>query len=173
MELHRITSPDDALYAPAMEIYHTSFPLHEQREAASQAAILSHPDYHFLAAVDAGAPAGILLTWDTPHFRYVEHFAISPALRGQNCGSRILKSWTEGEATPVILEIDPLTTEIAVRRKGFYERLGFVCNPYPHVHPPYHAGNAGHDLLVLSCPEALPQEIYDAFAQYLRGVVMA
>lgn len=173
MELYRVASPDDALYAPSMEIYHTSFPLHEQREATSQATILSHPDYHFLAAVDAGAPAGILLTWDTPCFRYVEHFAISPALRGQSCGSRILKRWIESEPTPVILEIDPLTTEIAMRRKGFYERLGFVCNPYPHVHPPYRAENAGHDLLVLSCPEALPQETYDAFAQYLRGVVMA
>ena len=38
---------------------------------------------------------------------------------------------------------------------------------------PVPRGPNGHDLLVLSGPEALPQEIYNAFAQYLRGVVLA
>lgn len=52
----------------------------------------------------------------------------------------------------MILEIDPLTTDIAVRRKRFYERLGFMLNPFPHVHPPYHDGLTGHALLVLSRP---------------------
>ena len=72
----------------------------------------------------------------------------------------------------MILEIDPLTTDIAVRRKGLYERLGFTVNPFPHMHPPYHDGLAGHALLVLSRPEALEEDAYQAFAQYLRAVVM-
>ena len=36
-------------------------------------------------------------------------------------------------------EIDPPTGDISRRRKGFYERGGFVENPYPHIRPPYHA----------------------------------
>lgn len=95
-----------------------------------------------------------------------------PALRGRSFGSRALQAWADGADTSVILEIDPLTTDIAVRRKGFYERLGFTVNPFPHVHPPYHDGLAGHALLVLSRPEALEEDAYQAFAQYLRAVVM-
>ena len=60
-----------------------------------------------------------------------------------------------------------------MRRKRFYERLGFMLNPFPHVHPPYHDGLTGHALLVLSRPEALEEDVYQTFAQYLRTVVMA
>ena len=44
-----------------MELYHASFPPHEQRQRASQKSILSHPDYHFLMLTEQDA-AGILLT---------------------------------------------------------------------------------------------------------------
>ena len=88
MDFHRVTATADPLYAPAMALYRASFPSHEQRQTASQEAILSHPDYHFLVLTEQGAPVGILLNWDTPHFRYIEHFAISPALRGRSFGSR-------------------------------------------------------------------------------------
>ena len=173
MDFHRVTATADPVYAPAMALYRASFPSHEQRQTASQEAILSHPDYHFLVLTEHGAPVGILLNWDTPHFRYIEHFAISPALRGRSFGSRALQAWADRADTPVILEIDPLTTDIAVRRKRFYERLGFMLNPFPHVHPPYHDGLTGHALLVLSRPEALEEDVYQAFAQYLHTVVMA
>ena len=53
------------------------------------------------------------------------------------------------------------------------KRLGFMLNPFPHVHPPYHDGLTGHALLVLSQPEALEEDVYQAFAQYLHTVVMA
>ena len=76
MDFHRVTATADPLYAPAMALYRASFPSHEQRQTASQEAILSHPDYHFLVLTEQGAPVGILLNWDTPHFRYIEHFAI-------------------------------------------------------------------------------------------------
>lgn len=135
MDFQRVTAAGDPLYAPAMELYRASFPPHEQRQRASQKSILSHPDYHFLVLTEQDAAAGILLTWDTARFRYVEHFAVSPTLRGRSFGSRALQAWADGADTPVILEIDPLTTDIAVRRKGLYERLGFTVNPFPHMHP--------------------------------------
>ena len=73
----------------------------------------------------------------------------------------------------VILEIDPPADDISRRRKGFYERCGFVENPYPHIHPPYHAENHGHNLVVMSCPRALKAAEYDAFAEYLTNTVMS
>ena len=78
----------------------------------------------------------------------------------------------QGMGKRIVLEIDPPEDAIAVRRKGFYERCGFAVNPYPHIHPPYHRGNEGHALVVMSWPGALPPQEYSAFAQYLQRRVM-
>ena len=116
MTFERIPSPSHPLYAEAMALYGISFPAHEQREMPSQTAILTHPDYHFTAILDGGAFVGDMLYWETPDFRYIEHFCILPALRGQRYGSRALSMLPNDR--PVILEIDPPVDEIAIRRKG-------------------------------------------------------
>ena len=72
----------------------------------------------------------------------------------------------------VILEIDPPVDGIALRRKGFYERCGFTANPWEHVHPPYHRGNAGHALVLMSSPGEISQEACAAFQRYLADRVM-
>ena len=72
----------------------------------------------------------------------------------------------------MILEIDPPVDEISIRRKGFYERCGFVENPFRHIHPPYHAENQGHELVIMSSPIMLEADEYESFNRYLRDVVM-
>ncbi len=161
MTFERIPSPNHPLYADAMALYGISFPAHEQRETPSQTAILTHPDYHFTAILDGSAFVGDMLYWETPDFRYIEHFCILPALRSQRYGSRALSMLPNDR--PVILEIDPPVDEIAIRRKGFYERCGFTANPYPHVHPAYHKGIRGHDLLLMSRPDGLTDKHCRAF----------
>lgn len=102
---------------------------------------------------------------------YVEHFAVNPALRGRSIGSGILSSFCARHPLSV-LEIDPLADEVSVRRKGFYERLGFCLNPYEHRHPPYRVGNAPHPLLVMSWPRVLKQTEYSEFTEFLSHRVM-
>lgn len=170
MTFERLTSPVHPLYDTAMALYQISFPAHEQRQAASQAAILAHPAYHFTLILESGAFVGEILFWETADFRYVEHFCIVPALRGHGCGSRALSMLPDDR--PVILEIDPPTDEIAQRRQGFYERCGFTANPFAHVHPPYHADTAGHPLVLMSRPDALTAPQCHAFQAYLRDTVM-
>ncbi len=70
--------PVTPLYAEAMALYGISFPAHEQRETPSQTAILTHPDYHFTAILDGSHFVGDMLYWETPDFRYIEHFLHSP-----------------------------------------------------------------------------------------------
>lgn len=170
MTFERIPSPSHPLYADAMALYGISFPAHEQRETPSQTAILTHPDYHFTAILDGSHFVGDMLYWETPDFRYIEHFCILPALRGQRYGSRALSMLPCDR--PVILEIDPPVDEIAIRRKGFYERCGFTANPYPHVHPAYHKGIRGHDLVLMSRPDGLTDKQCRAYQAYLADVVM-
>ena len=167
-----LKDPAGPRFEAALQIYRQSFPLHEQRTEAAQRARLGHPAYRFTLLEEGGRLLGILLYWEGPGFRYVEHFAVRPELRGGGAGSRALAAFT-GQGVPVILEIDPPVDEISRRRRGFYLRCGFAENPYPHVHPPYRAGFQGHPLVVLSAPGPLSLEEYRRFAGYLAQTVMS
>ena len=170
MHLERITSPEHPLFQQALALYQLSFPPHEQREMPSQQAIMRHPAYHFDAICQDGMFIGEALSWKIGDFRYIEHFCILPEMRNKRYGQRALALLLQ--AHPLMLEIDPPIDEISLRRKGFYERCGFVANPFPHVHPPYHPGNHGHALVVMSAPAPLTQKDYDAFNRYLQDEIM-
>lgn len=159
------------MFQRAMDLYRASFPVHEHRELSSQKRILSHPEYHYDLIYDGDVFVGLMLYWETEKFLYVEHFCIEPNLRGKNYGSAALELLEEN-GKPVVLEIDPLTDEISIRRKAFYERSGFCANPYAHVHPPYHVGASGHELMIMTYPEAFSETAYDEFAGYLKETVM-
>lgn len=171
MHFERLTDSHDPRYKAAIALYQQSFPRHEQREGASQAAILTHPAYRFDLIYDSNDCVGLMLDWKTDDFIYVEHFCIEPNRHGHRYGSRALELLSAKGKT-IILEIDPPVDEISIRRKGFYERAGFHANPYPHVHPAYHADCKGHDLMIMSAPAPIDQAQYDAFNAYLRAVVM-
>ena len=56
---------------------------------------------------------------------------------------------------------------------SLWERAGFSANPWPHVHPPYRSGFAGHELVVMTCPGSWDRVQYEAFAAFLKDTVMA
>ena len=91
MVFKRLQDSQDSLYLQAMQLYQTSFPLHEQRKPDAQRAILQEPDYQFNLLMEEDHLLGELLCWERPNFIYVEHLCILPQLRGQHCGSRALE----------------------------------------------------------------------------------
>ena len=129
MRFERLTSKDHPLYEKALELYRISFPAHEQREASSQADILSDEQYHFTLVYHDDAFAGLILFWETQKFIYVEHFCILPQMRNQKLGQTALQLLGQRQKA-VILEIDPPDDEISQRRKRFYERCGFRVLDY-------------------------------------------
>lgn len=169
MEIHRITQSDSPLYQKAIDLYRISFPFHEQREKPSQLQILQQDAYHFDIICDNGEFVGEILYWDIGGAFYIEHFCVLPSQRNKHYGQKILNIY---QATPLILEIDPPVDEVSIRRKGFYERCGFVENPYRHIHPPYHAENHGHELVIMSSPRMLEADEYGCFNHYLQDTVM-
>ena len=92
-------------------------------------------------------------------------------MRNKKYGQKVLQLLRQN-GRMVILEIDPPVDVISIRRKRFYERGGFVENPYFHVHPPYRRENSGHTLVIMSFPKTIPQAEYDAFKYYLEHHVM-
>ena len=107
---------------------------------------------------------GLALYRETAEYLYIEHFYI-------HYGQRTLELLAEFGKT-LILEIDPPMDAIACHRKMFYERCGFAENPFPHIHPPYHAENRGHALVVMTYPIPIPQEKYNDFYRYLTEKVL-
>lgn len=171
MRLERITDRAHPMYRRAMDLYRISFPPHEQREAHSQEAILGEKDYHFTLAYDADTFVGLALYWETDAYLYLEHLCILPQMRNRRYGQQILAALQQ-QGRPVLLEIDPPVDPLSRRRKGFYERCGFVETPYPHIHPPYHRDCPGHALVLMAYPGPLEPEQYRAFCRYLRQNVM-
>lgn len=167
MNFHRIVGADDPLTADFWNLYEGSFPREERRSWDEQVRILSDPAYHCLAVTmprDCGTErkaddkfetshefVGLFCFWLFPDICYLEHLAVHPARRSGGIGGRILQTWLERRAGPerlTVLEIDPPVTDVARRRRGFYERQGFVFNggekglfmhpsfgSVPHYHP--------------------------------------
>ena len=144
----RFLSTADAGWAAAYRLYEASFPPCERR---------SERDYD-AALADEG-------------YAYLEHLAVEPVLRGHNYGARILYDLCR-RAGRVILEIDPPEDEISRRRRGFYERNGFVYNEYDYIHPSYLRPPQPHRLMVMSYPEAISPAEFEAFRTFARGVAV-
>ena len=172
MRLERVTDIGHKMFEEALQVYRISFPFHEQREIHSQINIIQDDGYHFDLIYDEGLFVGLLLFWKTEDFIYIEHFCILPEMRNKQYGRKALELLGRQGKT-MILEIDPPVDAISCRRKEFYERSGFVETPYLHVHPPYHRGNTGHSLVLMSYPQKIAQEGYGLFRRYLERRVMA
>ena len=133
MEHIRIIAPGDPGFDWLYDLYMQSFPVHEQRLRERQEGVLGHPEYHCDLLCQGETRVGLLMWWAGPGFRYVEHFAIAPQLRGQSWGSRALREFL-AEGDPVVLEIDPPEDPVSRRRKGFY--AGPCLQPMaPHPSP--------------------------------------
>ena len=53
-------------------------------------------------------------------------------MRNKQYGRKVL-SLLGGKQKTLILEIDPPVDNISKRRKGFYERCGFIENSFQHI----------------------------------------
>lgn len=164
-------SRSDKGWAEAWEIYLQSFPHNERWNEMDYDRALADPLFEADGIWSDGQLAGILFHWQAVGCRYLEHLAISPALRGQNMGSKVLSAFCE-KVGRVILEIDPPVDEISIRRRHFYERLGFVMNPYDYWHPSFYKPFKTHQLMLMSYPEAITYDQARVFADFVRESVL-
>ncbi len=94
MEHIPIIAPGDPGFDWLYDLYMQSFPVHEQRLRERQEGVLGHPEYHCDLLCQGETRVGLLMWWAGPGFRYVEHFAIAPQLRGQSwAAGHCVSSW--------------------------------------------------------------------------------
>lgn len=161
----------DEGWADAWRIYREAFPECEQWREEAYARAFADPDFEADALRMEGAVVGLLFHWRYGTYRYVEHLAIDPALRGRNLGSQALEALRE-RSEGVVLEIDPPEDERSRRRLRFYERLGFVRNDHPYVHPSYRQPFCAHRLVLMSYPGALDRDAARRFADFVRERIL-
>ena len=167
MPLLQINSQASPYWDSLVHIYLQSFPLDEQRPVESILRLLAkEPRYTLYAVINddendnddencrpeglhCGAQSssssslssilGLLTTWTFDTFTYIEHFALSPEVRGRGYGSEALQMLIAQTKQPLILEAEPPTDELTRRRIRFYERSGFTLYDYPYLQPAYTA----------------------------------
>ncbi|MBE6890125.1 MAG: GNAT family N-acetyltransferase [Ruminococcaceae bacterium] len=147
----------DELFA----ILEQSFPTTERRDRTGHLAEFSEERFNSVCYIPDKL-MGFLNYWDFDDFIYIEHFAVSPELRGQGTGSALmsyLKELTDGRK--LVLEAEPPTDSgIAARRVAFYERLGFKLNSYNYIQPPLIKGEKPIPLVIMSYPAPLSPDEY-------------
>lgn len=167
----KITGINTRLFAEVDALYETAFPLHEKRDCEAKQSALSNASYSLYAWLDGNQFVGMSGSWNLHGYSYIEHLAVNSELRSKGYGKRILDHILQMQPL-TILEIDPLTTDIAHKRLRFYLNLGFLENSYEHYHPSYHEGIEDHGLIVLSYPHLLSDRQYTLFNEDLKSVVM-
>lgn len=167
----RVTSTDSAHFPAIDALYGRAFRGTSSVKPRLSSQALDNPHYELEAWFDDGQFIGLSGCWRFADYRYVEHLAIDDTLRSRGYGKRLLAEILQ-RAPLTVLEIDPLTSEVAHKRLRFYETMGFCANPWAHRHPTYHQGIADHELIVLSYPQPINEAQYQRFVQDLRLVVM-
>lgn len=153
--LERLQAAD--AFEEAFPILEQSFPEDELRTRSDARRIFAAPSYRMYAARREGRIAGVLAAWKLAGFRFVEHFAVLPACRGEGLGGAMMREFLSQEKTPVLLEVDAPDTPVSVRRVGFYERLGFSLTPFGYAQPPLRKGGRPVPLRLMSWPRALTE----------------
>jgi len=141
--------------ANVADLYEQAFPPEERRNLPAQQLLLNNGALRLALLENNGIYAGFVFYWELTDFVFIEHFAISPALRGSGIGSSVMRL-IEQEHPQMVLEVEPPHSNDAIRRIRFYEGLGFKAYPFPYLQPPYLAG--GTPLSMLLMQKGMPLE---------------
>lgn len=132
--------------------YINSFPSSERRTPDELNALLDCADMHLCALIDDNRPVGFIIYWQWNNVLFIEHFAIDPDQRGKQLGQQALTWLLRIEPEYVILEVERPVDEMSRRRIHFYERQGFLLNPFDYVQPPYQPGKPAVPMRLMSIP---------------------
>lgn len=140
--------------AAVRKLYFDSFPPDEQRPWHSiEQLIDTDKRFHFEIIRIGDNDCGLVTWWKLDGFSYIEHFAVSPAMRSNGIGSLALSRFiARNEKQSVVLEVEPESTgEMARRRIGFYRRHGFSPHPgFHYVQPPYTPESSPVELMLMT-----------------------
>lgn len=149
------------------EIMEESFPVDERRDRLGQETVLSEPYYHLYGYRAGGGIAAFFAVWEFEQFSFIEHFAVKQNHRNGGIGAILLTELLGMIKHPVILEVEPPEGELPRRRIGFYERNGFVLNPYAYEQPAMSKEGRAIPLMIMSAPQAVSAQAFEQMRDVL------
>lgn len=154
------------------EIMEQSFPPDERRPYEEQRQLLCREEYEIFVSRDGGGEiSSFIAAWGLDGMLFIEHFATSPASRGEGVGGRLLDEVISHSSNPVCLEVEPPLEKIQSRRVEFYRRHGFSLNDYPYIQPPISKGKKSVPLMIMTTGgELSPDEFESVRTQLYRKV---
>lgn len=150
------------------EIYklmEAAFPKEELRTYEYAKAQLEKPNYKILVSKNENNKiSGFIATWDLGSFIFLEHLAVNQETRGQGLGTKLMTAYLADVKKPVIIEVEDEETEIAKRRVGFYQRLGFHLSEFGY-NQPIMRGDAEKKipLRIMAFPEVISRDFFGVF----------
>lgn len=147
-------SLENALINSVEQLYLNSFPIDERRDFLFVKNLLEVPNSPFniiVAINDNNEFIGFISYWEWNDFRYIEHFAVEPSLRGGGMGQKMISDFGMLATSPIILEVEPPIDEMATRRIGFYKRCGYhLWNDVKYTQPAYDSSKNSLDLKIMT-----------------------
>lgn len=168
--LHMVILKELKEVAPVLKFYLDAFPKEERREVEDmERLLLEEPRYYLLGIELEGQIVGLLSYWDLVEWICVEHFAIDASYRGEGIGAEVMKSFV-ADKRQIALEVEPPEEEMACRRIGFYERLGFKLWDIPYLQPPYRVGGAPVPLRIMTRGEEPTEALITEIHRVVYGI---
>ena len=137
MKLIAITAADNDALAFIKALYETSFPLAERRAWGQLVSMIGNGQMEVGIVSDGYIYVGFAIWWQIEEWFYLEHFAIDPALRGQQYGSRVMEMFLEKASRKLVLEVEHANNVDSQRRIAFYKKLGLDVVQIEYYQPPY------------------------------------
>ncbi len=161
----------DRGWAEAWRIYEEAFPRCERRSEEDTRRALADPTFAAEGVWLGGELVALCFSWIYGPWCYVEYLAVTPDRRNLKAGSRILGELLRRHER-VVLEIEPPEDELTMRRRGFYERMGFSLNGYHYIHPSYSRPFEPHRLMLMSSGGPLTLDEARRTADFVRTHVL-
>ena len=159
-------------FEEVFKLMEKSFPKDEYRTKENQKKLLKNPMYKLDVKTDkSGKTIAFLASWDFPKFTFIEHLAVDPSWRGKGTGSKIMKDFIKNSKKPIVLEIEIPNDEISIKRKNFYEKLGFKLNNHEYYQLPLRKGDKPMKLNLMSYPNEIPDETFEIIENIIQSYV--
>lgn len=167
----RVVSSEHPHWHFLVSCYLEAFPADERRPLPDLETLLQRSDFWCNILLKADEPVGLFLSWELSGFRYIEHFAIAHAFRGQIIGKTALNKYLGMSNLPVVLEVEPPECEINSRRIRFYEREGFELCKQQFIQPPYAPGQNSVELRLMEWGGTLLKQNFEQVKNELYRTV--
>ncbi|GAB3988616.1 GNAT family N-acetyltransferase [Spirosoma daeguense] len=167
MIFFRISQPHH--YLETIKIwYELSFPPEERRQPDDLQELLGYEDMHLCALLEQNELVGFIIYWEWDDIVFVEHFAVAPDQRGKQYGQQAVLELKQLDCRYCVLEVERPENETQQRRIRFYERQGFVLNPFDYVQPSYGPHGKAIPMRLMSIPAIESIHTFKQLSQLIK-----